>query len=46
MGLKALKMKKRKEMEININNNPGLSDIESKLDEIRNMINKKIDCFR
>lgn len=40
-----MRARKNQEIEVNINNNPGLFEIESKLDEIRKLINEKVDNF-
>jgi predicted DNA-binding antitoxin AbrB/MazE fold protein len=45
-GLRSVRLRKQQEVEINIRNNPGLFEIESNLNEIRNLINDKIDQFR
>ena len=45
-GLQAVRARKNQEMDENINNNPGLVELESKMDEIGKLINMKLEQFR
>ena len=45
MGLHAVQARKNQEITQIINNNPGLFQIETKLEDIRKLINEKIENF-